>query len=175
MSSPTWLPSARRKGFGSTERVDAAEYHRQAREGPCFVCEIVAGRRPHHVVYEDDRAIAFLNRYPVLIGYTLVAPREHREHAVADFDVEEYLELQRLVHRVGSALHRTLDVERLYVLTLGSQQGNRHVHWHLAPLPPGVAYEHQQLAALDWRDGAAVLGVSDEEQAELAARLRAAL
>ena len=38
--------------------------------------------------------------------------------------------------------------ERLYVLCLGSLQGNRHVHWHLVPLPPGVPYEQQQVTAL---------------------------
>ena len=30
--------------------------------------------------------------------------------------------------------------ERLYLLSLGSHQGNAHVHWHIAPLPPGVPY-----------------------------------
>jgi diadenosine tetraphosphate (Ap4A) HIT family hydrolase len=111
----------------------------------------------------------------MLVGSTLVAPREHREHAIADFGVDEYVELQRVIHRVARAIHRTLEVERLYVLTLGAQQGNSHVHWHLAPLPPGVPYEEQQLAALDWRDGTAVLHRTDAEQAELAAKLRAAL
>ena len=38
--------------------------------------------------------------------------------------------------------------ERLYLLALGSRQGNAHVHWHVAPLPPGVPYEKQQYAAL---------------------------
>ena len=59
--------------------------------------------------------------------------------------------------------------------SLGSKQGNAHVHWHLFPLPPGVPYEQQQLAALDCDDGKRVLDVSDDEQAELAARIRAAL
>ena len=38
--------------------------------GRCFVCELVAGNAEfrHHVVYEDETAIAFLNAYPVLYG-----------------------------------------------------------------------------------------------------------
>jgi hypothetical protein len=63
--------------------------------------------------------------------------------------------------------------ERIYILTLGSQQGNRHVHWHLAPLPPGVPYEQQQTAALDLSRG--ILALSDEEMASLAQALRQAL
>jgi hypothetical protein len=48
---------------------------------------------------------------------------------------------------------------------------NRHVHWHLAPLPPGVPFEEQQLAALDWSRG--VLDLSDDEQRALAGAIRA--
>ena len=151
-----------------------SDYHRRAREGPCFVCELLAGRNPHHVVYEDEVVIAFLNRFPVLLGHALVAPKEHVEHVTGDFEEDEYVALQRAVHRVSEALRTAVPCERLYVLSLGSQQGNAHVHWHLAPLPPGVAFEEQQLAALDWnRNG--ILDVADDEQAELAGRVRANL
>jgi hypothetical protein len=50
------------------------------------------------------------------------------------------------------------------------------VHWHLAPLPPGVPYEEQQLFALHWGDqGERVLELSEAEQEELASRIRAEL
>jgi len=34
----------------------------------------------------------------------LVAPRAHREEATGDFALEEYLELQAIVHRIGEAI-----------------------------------------------------------------------
>jgi hypothetical protein len=43
------------------------------------------------------------------------------------------------------------------------------VHWHLAPLPPGVPFAEQQLAALHTD---LVVDVSDDDLAALAARLR---
>lgn len=55
---------------------------------------------------------------------------------------------------------------------LGSREGNSHVHWHLAPLPPGVPFEQQQLAALDTDWG---LDLSEEKLDELAAEILAAL
>jgi hypothetical protein len=67
---------------------------------------------------------------------------------------------------------RAVPTERLYVLSLGSRQGNSHVHWHLAPLPPGVPFEQQQLAALDTDLG---LDLGEAELEELAGRIRAAL
>jgi diadenosine tetraphosphate (Ap4A) HIT family hydrolase len=129
---------------------DGDAYTRRVRRGPCFICEIVSGReeQPHPIVYRDDVAIAFFNRYPTLVGYCLVAPVEHREGVVDDFTEDEYLALQRVVRRVGRAVSRVVPTERLYVLGLGSRDGNAHVHWHVAPLPPGVPYEDQQSRSL---------------------------
>jgi diadenosine tetraphosphate (Ap4A) HIT family hydrolase len=152
--------------------VDFGEI-RERLAGRCFICELIAANPEfhHHVVYEDDAAIAFLNKYPPLYGYVLVAPRAHKEQVTGDFTLAEYLQLQDAVWRVGEAIREVVPTERLYVLSLGSEDGNRHVHWHVAPLPPGVPFEEQQLAALD----ADVLDLADAELAELATRLRAAL
>lgn len=101
----------------------------------------------HHLVYEDDRTLGFLAKWPMLWGHVLVAPKEHREHVVADFEIDEYRGFQTVVHRVGRAVSRAVPCERLYMLSLGSQQLNRHVHWHVAPLPPGVPLPRQQFRA----------------------------
>ena len=70
--------------------------HRQFRTGPCFVCRIVARDPdyPAHIVYEDERHIAFLDKYPRQVGFTLVTPKQHLEQITADFGVDEYLDLQ---------------------------------------------------------------------------------
>jgi ATP adenylyltransferase len=158
------------------EPLDIEGYVRRSQSGPCFICEIAAHEPryyDHHMIYEDDAALVFLNKYPTLYGYTLVAPRAHREQATGDFTPEEYLALQSLIFRVAEAIRQEVPTERVYILTLGSQQGNRHVHWHIAPLPPGVAYEEQQFNALNLEKG--VLNIPEEEMASLAERLRARL
>jgi diadenosine tetraphosphate (Ap4A) HIT family hydrolase len=160
-------------GVSHRERYvpDLDAYHRRARTGPCFVCGIVA-RDPdfsdHHIVYEDDDAIAFFNRWPTQRGYTLVAPKEHREQATGDFTVDEYLALQRVVYGVAEAVREGVGSERVYVLSLGSNQGNAHVHWHVIPLPPGTPYEEQQFAAV-MLETAGALDMPEDEQASLAA------
>ncbi len=162
---------------GQTERVtfDLDAYVERARRGPCFVCAFLDGTAgyEHQMVFEDDDAVAFLSRYPTLRGYCIVAPKRHVEGVVQDLDLPEYLHLQKVVHRVGRAVSRAVPTERLYVLSLGSQDGNAHVHWHVAPLPPGVPYERQQFHALMAENG--VLDVTDAEQAALAAEIRRAL
>ena len=153
--------------------IDPAAYERRSRQGPCFVCQTLAGNPdyPGHFVWTDDHAVAFLARYNTLLGHTLVAPRTHREQVTADFRIQEYLALQRLVYQVGEAIRQELPTERLYILSLGSQSGNRHVHWHVAPLPPGVPYQEQQFAAFSWDRG--VLALPDDDMANLAKRLGA--
>ena len=72
-------------------QIDADAYHHRAQTGPCFICEIVAGNPdyPAHIVYEDETTIAFLDKYPHLYSWTLVAPREHREQVTGDFTIQE--------------------------------------------------------------------------------------
>jgi diadenosine tetraphosphate (Ap4A) HIT family hydrolase len=147
---------------------DAEQYVRRSREGPCFVCALLAGHPgyPHHDIYEDNDTIAFLARYPTLLGHCLVAPKKHVESWVSDLDEPQFLALQSVVHRVARAIAATVPTERMYALSLGSQQGNAHLHWHVAPLPPGVPYEQQQFRALMAENG--VLQVDDDAQAALA-------
>jgi diadenosine tetraphosphate (Ap4A) HIT family hydrolase len=148
-------------------------------EGGCFICRIVSGTHAHshQIVYEDAETIVFLNRYPTLLGYCLAAPRRHAEDWVHDLDDAEFLALQRAVRQVAVAVAAVVPTERMYCLSLGSQQGNAHVHWHIAPLPPGVPYQQQQQQqqyyALMAENG--VLDVDDSAQAALAQAIRSHL
>jgi diadenosine tetraphosphate (Ap4A) HIT family hydrolase len=171
---------APRRRMADSERVpfDVDAYERRVRDdaaqGRCFICSIIAGEREDHlVVFRDDVCIAFLAKFATLVGYTLVAPLEHRTNVVDDFTEDEFVELQRRVHRVGRAVSKAVPTERLYVLSLGSYQGNAHVHWHVAPLPPGVPYREQQYAALMAENG--VIDLSDTELADVARRIAASL
>jgi diadenosine tetraphosphate (Ap4A) HIT family hydrolase len=134
----------------------------------CFICKLLAGdpEYSHHIAYRDDLAVVFLNKYPQVRGHVLVAPTSHREHLADDFSPHDYLDLQAIIHRAAKALVALIPTERLYVMSLGSQQGNRHVHWHLVPCPPGLPYEQQQMALFDTARG--YFDFPEPEQANLA-------
>jgi histidine triad (HIT) family protein len=157
------------------EPMDLAAYEARARRGPCFVCAFLARdpRYGHELVFDDGDHVAFLDRYPTLPGRTIVAPRAHVEHLFRDLDHDAYLRLQDVVYRVARAVERAVASERTYVLSLGSQQGNSHVHWMVAPLPPGTPYEHQQYHALMAENG--TVAMSRAEVSALADRIRAHL
>jgi diadenosine tetraphosphate (Ap4A) HIT family hydrolase len=150
---------------------DMETMHRGFRAGPCFVCEMVNGNvlSPEIVIREDEETLLSLDAYPRAYGYTLVAPKDHREQVTANFALEEYLELQKLLYRVTEAVREEVGAERMYMYTFGSNQGNSHVHWHVVPLPPGVPYDEQQGAWASWSKG--VLRIPKEEMASLAERI----
>ena len=58
----------------------------------------------------------------------------------------------------------------MYVMSLGSNGGNAHIHWHVVPLPPGTSYEEQQFAAVKM-ETAGALDIPECENAALAARI----
>ena len=45
----------------------------------CRFCQIIAGDEAAHVVFEDERTIAFLDNRPLFPGHSLLVPRDHHE------------------------------------------------------------------------------------------------
>jgi ATP adenylyltransferase len=158
---------------------DQAVHRPQAIEG-CSTCRMVQGEEtlPENLVVWRSVAVsrhggvmAFLDPAPPLFGYTLVAPLDHREQVTGDFTLVEFLEVQRVVYAVAEAVRLALEPERVYVLSLGSQQTDAHVCWRIVPCLPGVPFEQQQLGLID-RKQRGVVEMSPEEGAALAARIR---
>lgn len=150
---------------------DLDSYIERIQSSPCFICEMVAGRlNGNHIIQQSNDFIIFLNKYPVLYGYTLVAPSKHKEQVTGDFTIDEYLALQRVIHQTAEAVRKTIHTERVYILSLGSQQGNRHVHWHIAPLPFDVPFKEQQLEVLKVDNG--ILDVPDDEMERLTRQIQ---
>ena len=63
--------------MSKTKAFDMDAYVERISNGPCFICEMLGGnpQYPNHIIYEDDQAVVFLNKYPTLYGHTLGSPR----------------------------------------------------------------------------------------------------
>jgi hypothetical protein len=104
-------------------------------------------------------------------GQVLVAPTAHREQVSGDFTLHQFLALLRVVYAVAEAVRLALRPERIYVLSLGSQQGNAHVQWQIVPCPPGLPPDQQQWALVDGQQQG-LLRLDEAEETALVARLR---
>ena len=132
----------------------------------CVFCAIVAGTTPAHVVYEDDRWIGFLDVRPLFHGHTLLVPREHHE-AVWDLPPDLATELTSRVQRVSVAVRDAMGADGIFnAVNNIVSQSVPHVHVHVVP-----RVRKDGLRGFFWPR---TTYASDEEAAEVAARIRAA-
>jgi histidine triad (HIT) family protein len=130
---------------------EADKYIGERKVEPCFICELVEGdpRRDWHcILFEDDNFLVWLNPFPTQYGATLVSPKKHIEHIARDLNKEEYIKLQELVYIITKAVGKAVNPERMYVASFGSQQMNKHVHFHIIPIPSAVSIREQQMASM---------------------------
>mgnify|MGYP000108824914 FL=1 len=69
----------------------------------CIFCDILAGKRDGHIVYEDNKHIAFLDKYPIDDGHTLVIPKKHFER-ITDMDSNDVGEIFSIVPKIAKAV-----------------------------------------------------------------------
>jgi len=101
----------------------------------CLFCAIAAGRVPAHVVYEDDRVVAFLDIHPSAPGHTLIIPRAHVTR-IEDLSPEDASALFTALHRLTKPIREAVEAEAATVGINdgpGSGQEVPHVHIHVIP------------------------------------------
>ncbi len=100
----------------------------------CLFCSIVAGDIPARRIYEDDKAIAFLDINPWKRGHTLVIPRRHVDDLLnAD---EALSEIAPAVTATARLLTERLGADGMNLLSnAGAVAGQEvfHLHLHLVP------------------------------------------
>jgi histidine triad (HIT) family protein len=99
----------------------------------CAFCEIVEGRKPGHVVLEDDVTLAFLDHRPVFPGHILLVPRQHHE-TLADLPIARVGPLFANARLLSIAVERGLGAEGAFVaINNRVSQSVPHLHVHVVP------------------------------------------
>jgi histidine triad (HIT) family protein len=103
---------------------------------PCVFCQILAGKLPASIVYQDEHVIAFLDIRPVNPGHVLVVPRIHEE-SLENLSAEKAMHMMRIAQRVMAGLRNTeLRCEGINLfLADGSVAGQEIPHAHLHVIP----------------------------------------
>jgi len=102
----------------------------------CVFCNIVSGRAPSRIVYQDDSYIAFLDAFPFSRGHTLVCPKRHGV-TVWDMKEEEIAGLFRVASRVSKAVVNAVGADGFRFVQNNGEAANQvvaHVHVHVIPV-----------------------------------------
>jgi diadenosine tetraphosphate (Ap4A) HIT family hydrolase len=102
----------------------------------CVFCEIVAGRTPASLIYEDQVCLVLVDINPVNSGHALVIPKRHAAY-LADLDEETGAHLFRVTMRLAQAIRKSgLRCEGINVLLADGEAAFQevfHVHLHVLP------------------------------------------
>jgi len=86
---------------------------------------------PGHVVYEDEHCIAILDKFPAVVGQSLVIPKKEIDYAF-DLDDDTYMHLFQIAKKIGKASDKAFDAERTCLVVEGFDVP--HVHIKIYPM-----------------------------------------
>jgi histidine triad (HIT) family protein len=107
-----------------------------AADPDCRFCQIIAGEEPSHVVFEDERTLAFLDNRPLFPGHSLLVPRDHHE-TLADLPDELVGPLFANARLLSAAIPKAMRKPGSFVaLNNVVSQSVPHLHVHVVPRKP---------------------------------------
>lgn len=101
----------------------------------CVFCDIIRKKLPAFVIYEDEKYVAFLDRYPIDTGHSLIIPKDHHPR-ITDMNTSDVGELFSRAPRIARAIMRATGA---VAFSIGQNNGAEarqvifHVHVHIIP------------------------------------------
>jgi diadenosine tetraphosphate (Ap4A) HIT family hydrolase len=100
----------------------------------CIFCDIGKGiREREHVIFEDEKHIAFLDLYPTAKGQCMIVPKKH-VGGLESFNLsdEDFSDLFIFVKKVAKKLERAMKPKFTFLAIEGT--GVDHLHVKLYPV-----------------------------------------
>jgi histidine triad (HIT) family protein len=110
----------------------------------CVFCKIAAKEAPAHVVYEDDKVIAFMSIQPINVGHTLVVPKKHYEN-IYEISEEDVAYLYKIVKKIAHAVKKAVNAEGIRIVQNNGEAAGQvifHMHVHIIPMSRGRQWVH---------------------------------
>ncbi len=118
----------------------------------CIFCQIINREAQASVVYEDEKAIAFLSNRPINLGHTLVVPKKHYKN-IFDIPEEELAYLHRIVKKVACAVRAGKGVKGIKIIQNNGEVADQvifHIHVHIIPMSePHSFLSERRIASLE--------------------------
>jgi histidine triad (HIT) family protein len=103
--------------------------------------KILRGEFPCHKVYEDDKAIAFLDIMPRAPGHTLVLPKAPARNLL-DIAPADLAHVMQVAQKIAQAQMKAFNADGITVQQFNESAGGQvvfHLHVHVIPRHEGVA------------------------------------
>ena len=97
--------------------------------------EIIEGKRPGFIIFEDDNHIAILDKYPIDTGHSLVLPKTPYEK-ITEMPKNEVAELFSLIPEIANAILKATGAVAFSIAQNNGKEAKQiipHVHVHIIP------------------------------------------
>ena len=98
---------------------------------PTIFTRIINREIPGYIVAEDEKYIAFLDINPLVVGHTLVVPKQEIDY-IFDLDDKALADLNVFAKKVARAIRSVVPCKRIGVAVIGLEVP--HTHIHLVPM-----------------------------------------
>ena len=97
--------------------------------------EIIEGKRPGFIIFEDDSHIAILDKYPIDTGHSLVLPKVPYEK-ITEMPKNEVAELFSLIPQIANTILKATGAVAFSIAQNNGKEAKQiipHVHVHIIP------------------------------------------
>ena len=101
----------------------------------CIFCKIINGYIFARIITQNDKAIAFLDAFPLTLGHTLIIPKSHY-YKIQDMDEEHLSAVFSLLWKLSAAIEKAVESNASTIaIHNGKDAGQEvpHVHIHIIP------------------------------------------
>ena len=101
----------------------------------CIFCDVIDGKLPSHMIYDDDDCLAILDKYPIDNGHSLIITRQHYEK-ITDMSIDDVSKLFSKVPKIINAIIKATGADAFSIAQNNGKSAKQiipHVHIHLIP------------------------------------------
>ena len=101
----------------------------------CIFCKIINGHISARIITQNDKAIAFLDAFPLTLGHTLIIPKSHY-YKIQDMDGKRLSAVFGLLWKLSAAIEKAVESNASTIaIHNGKDAGQEvpHVHIHIIP------------------------------------------
>ncbi len=101
----------------------------------CIFCDIIEGKVPCHMFYQDEDCIAILDRYPIDNGHSLIITKKPYEK-ITDMDTIAVAKLFSKIPKVANAIINATNADAFSIAQNNGKAAKQiipHVHVHIIP------------------------------------------
>jgi len=97
--------------------------------------DIIEGKRPGFIIFEDEKHVAILDKYPIDTGHSLVITKKPYEK-ITDMPKKEVAELFSLVPQIANTILKATGAVAFSIAQNNGKEAKQivpHVHVHIIP------------------------------------------